>query len=88
MPPHELVRDGVDRVGDCEMPSLGFELREKHRLEQEVAELFAERVVVVPVDRLEDFVGFLEHERLQRVDRLLAIPRTAVRGPEPRHDLE
>jgi hypothetical protein len=33
MPPHELVRDGVDRVGDCEMPSLGFELREKHRLE-------------------------------------------------------
>ena len=38
-----------------------------------------ERVVIVPIDRLEHLVGLLEHERLQRVDGLLAIPWTAFR---------
>ena len=77
-----------DRVGDGEVPGLGFELRQEHRLEQEVAELLAERRVIVAVDRLEHLVGFLEHERLQRVDRLLAIPRAAVRRAQRGHDLD
>ena len=78
MAAHELVGDALERIGDREVPGLGLELREKDRLEQEVAELFAQRRVIVAVDRVEDLVGFLEHERLQRVDRLLAIPRAAV----------
>ena len=78
----------LQRVGDREMPGLGLELRQEHRLEHEVAELLAERVVVVAVDGLEHFVGLLEHERLQRVDRLLAIPRAAVRAAQRGHDLD
>ena len=75
---HQLVGDALQRVGDREVAGLGLELRDKHRLEHEVAELLAERRVIVAVDRLEHLVGLLEHERLQRVDRLLAIPRAAV----------
>ena len=70
------------------MPGFGLELREEHRLEHEVAELLAQRRVIVPVDRLEHLVGLLEHERLQRVDRLLAIPRAAVRRAQGRHDVD
>ena len=78
----------LQRVGNREVAGLGLELREKHRLEHEIAELLAQRGVIVRVDRLEHLVGFLEHERLQRVDGLLAIPRTAV-GPAQRgHDLD
>src|SRR2546421_650275 len=44
--------------------------------------------MIVAIDRLEHFVGLLEHERLQRVDRLLAIPRTAVGPAERGHDLD
>ena len=49
--------------------------------------LFAERLVVAAVNRLEQLVSLFEHERLQRVDRLLAIPRAAIRRPERRDDL-
>ena len=48
MPPHELVRDALERVGDREVSGLGLELGEEHRLEHEVAELLAERAVIVP----------------------------------------
>ena len=88
MPAHELVGDALERVGDREVPRFALELREEHRLEHEVAELLAERRVIVAVDRLEHLVGLLEHERLQRVDRLLAIPRTAVRSAQSGHDVD
>ena len=58
------------------------------RHEHEVAELFTERGVIARVDRLEQFVGFFEHERLQRVDRLLAIPRAAVGPTKSGHDVD
>ena len=70
------------------MPGFGLELGEEDRFEHEVAKLFAERAMIVRVDRLDHFVGFLEHERLQRVDRLLAIPGAAARPPESRDDVE
>ena len=60
------------------MAGFGFDLREQHRLEDVVAELLAQRRVIVMVDGLEHFVRLFEHERRQRVDRLLAIPRAAV----------
>ena len=69
------------------MTGLRLELREEHRLEQEVAELLAQRRVVVAVNRRKHFVRLLQHERLERVDRLLAVPRTAVRRPKRGHDL-
>ena len=88
MPAHELVGDQLQRVGDLEVSGLRLELGEKHGLEDEVAQLLAERRVVVAIDRLDHLVGFLEHERLQRVDRLLAVPRTAVGSAERRHDVD
>ncbi len=44
--------------------------------------------MIVAVDGLEHLVGFLEHERLERVDRLFAIPGAAIGRPERRDDLE
>ena len=88
VPPHQLVGDTLQRIGDREVTGLGLELREEHRLEDEVAELLAERRVIVAIDGLDHLVGFLEHKRLQRVDRLLAIPRTAVRSAQRGHGLD
>jgi len=68
--------------------SVGFELCEKHRFEHEVAELIAQVRVIVAVDRLEHFVRFFEDERLERVDRLFAVPRAAARSAQRGHDLD
>ena len=87
MAAHELVGDRADGIGDRETPGFLFELGEEDRLEEEVAQLLSKRVVVVPIDRVEHLVGLLEHVLPQRVDRLLAIPRTPVGRPERRHDL-
>ena len=88
MTPHQLVGHGSQRIGDREMSLLRLELGEKDGLEHEVAQLFAERRVIVPVDGIEHFVGLLEHERLQRIDGLLAIPRTALRAAKRGHNLD
>src|SRR5262245_57914018 len=70
------------------MSRLGFELGQEDRFEHEVAELFGERDVIVAVDRVEHFVGFLEDERLQRVDRLLAVPGTPAWSAQGCHDVD
>src|ERR1700730_6501029 len=88
MPPHELVGDTFERIGDPEVSGLRFELGEKHRLEHEISELLAELAVIVAVDRLENFVGFFQHERLERVDGLFPVPRTALGTAERRHDAD
>jgi hypothetical protein len=88
MPPNQLVGDRLDRIGDREVAGLVFELRDEDRLEQEVAELLAQRVVVLVVDRFEQLVRFLEHVLLQRVDRLLAVPRASTRCTQGRHDVD
>ena len=88
MPAHELVGDGLDRVGDAEMTRFGLELSQKDGFEHEVAELLGEGGVVVPIDRVEHLVGFFEDERFQRVDRLLAIPRTTAGAAERGHDVD
>ncbi len=88
MAAHELVGDQLQRIGDLEVSRLRLELGEEHGLEDEVAQLLAERGVVVPIDRLDHFVRFLEHERLERVDRLFPVPRTPARPAERRHDLD
>src|SRR5689334_20239850 len=88
MPAHQLVGHGFDRIRDREVSAFRLELGEKHRLEDKIAELFAERRVVVAIDRLEHLVGLLEDKRLERVDGLLAIPGTSLRRPEGSHDLD
>ena len=53
-------------------------------LEQQIAELVADRVGVVGVDRLEQLVGLLEQMARERLVRLLGVPRTAARRAEAR----
>ncbi len=47
-----------------------------------------DRVVIAAVERVEQLVGFLQHERAQRLQRLLAIPGAAVLGAQRAHDLD
>jgi hypothetical protein len=86
MTTHKLVGRHADGVGDLEMPCFRFELGDKYRFEDEVTQLFAEMLVIVPVDGVEHFVGFLEDERLECVDGLFAIPGAPLGGAQGSHD--
>src|SRR5579864_2806194 len=88
MPADELVRDVLQRVGYREMTRLAFELCQKHRLEHVIAQLFSQPSMVVAVNRGYHLVGLLEHEWRERIDGLLTVPGTAVRGSKRRDDVE
>ena len=92
----EHVRVTVDHLGahvdrditDVEAAVLLHRDRAVHEhLEQQVAELLAQRRGVGGVDRLEHLVGFLEQVRPQAAMRLLAIPRASARCAQPLDDL-
>ena len=72
----------------AELAGLRAELRQQHALEDQVADLLAERRAVARVDRLQHLVGLLEHEGPQRLQRLLAVPRAAVRRAQARDDVD
>ena len=84
----QLLGDVRERVRDREVPVVRLDLREEHALEDEVADLAAQAVVVAAVDGVEHLVGLLEHESAQRLDRLLVIPGAAARAAQPRHDVD
>ena len=88
MPADQLVGDRLDRVADGEAAFLGADLREEHGSEEKIAKLVLQRVVVAAVERVEQFVRFLQHERPQRLQRLLLVPRAAVFGSQRAHDLD
>ncbi len=81
----ELRGDVAQGIADGKAPVVGFELCQEHALEQQVTDLAAKRVVIRAIDGLEDFVGFLEHERPQGLNRLLAVPRASARPAEAAH---
>ena len=83
----EFVGDVAQRVRHGEAPFVGFDLCEEHALEEQVADLAAKVIVIGTVDRVEHFVGFLEHERAQRLERLLAIPWTSAWAAQRPHDV-
>ena len=92
----EDVRVAADQLGGdrrsesvtVKCPSSARDLREEHAFEDQVADLAAQRVGVAAVDRVEHLVRLLEHEAAQRLERLLAIPRAALRAAQPRHDVD
>ena len=88
MAANQLVNDGLDRIGNGEVAALVCNLREKHRLEQKIAEFFPQRGEILTVERIEQLVGFFQHVRPQRAERLFAIPRTSVWTPQCSHDLD
>ena len=88
MAAHQLARDPVDRVADREVAGLFGDLRQEDRLVEEVAELFAQPVEVLAVERVEQLVGLFEHEGPQRLQRLLAIPGAAAGRTQCAHDAD
>ena len=79
------VLEAIEHGGPAQLCE---ELGDKHRFEQKIAELLAEPLMVMLVDRLEHLVGFLEHERPQRGERLLAVPGAPARGAQRAHDAD
>ena len=72
-------------VVDRKLPRIGGDLALEHNLQKHVAELFAQVGDVLLLDCANGLVGFLYHVVGNRCVRLLAIPWTAVRGPEGRN---
>ena len=85
---NQLVDDRLDRVGDRKTPFLFADLRQEHGFEQEVAELVLEGRVVVAIERIEQLIRLLQHERAQRLHSLLLVPRAAMLGAQRAHDLD
>ncbi len=88
VPADQLLGDVLERIGHRETALVRGDLRQEDALEEEVADLAAQGVVIAAVDRVEHLVGLLEHERSQRLERLLAIPRAAVRPAKRPHDVD
>ena len=83
-----LRRRRLRHLGDVEPPLLVGDLGMHRHLQQEVAELVSEPLVVTGLDGFEDLVGLFEQVWPQRFVRLLAVPGTAVRLAQPVHDVE
>ena len=77
---HQLVDDPRDDVVDREAPLAPRELRLEDHLEEQVAELLAQRLAVARVDGVDDLARLFEHVLAERLERLLAVPRAAVRA--------
>src|SRR5512144_1491413 len=88
MPANQLVRDRAQRIGDCEAPFIGFNLSKEDTLEEQITDLSEKILVVGSINCVEHLVGFLEHKSTQRLNRLLSIPRAAVRSAQARHDVD
>ena len=85
----QLVRDCRGDVGESERTLFLGHARMKHDLEQEIAEFAAERIAIVTLDRIGDFVGFLDGIGRDRRESLRTVPFAARdRVPEPGHDAE
>ena len=88
MPPDQLRRERVGHVVDGEAAVGGGPLRRDPRveehLEQDVADLLAQRRQVAVLDRLGRLVGLLKQVPQQRRVRLLPVPRAG--HPQRVHD--
>ena len=83
MAPDDLAPDrGLD-VGHVEYAGFGRQLGVKHDLEQQVAELAGEVGRGLLAQGVVDLVCLLQQMLLQGDVSLLAIPRAAVRPPQP-----
>src|SRR5262245_8614378 len=85
MPPHHLVDELAERIGHREVALLLGDAGVEDDLEQQIAELLAHGRAAAGLDRLEDFVGFLDQKGLERRRGLLAIPGTPARFAELFH---
>ena len=71
-----------------EGPALLGDVGVEDDLQQQVAELAGELVVVLLVDGVGDLVGLLDRHRLDALVGLLAVPRAAAGGAQARDQLD
>lgn len=83
---HKLVTYPYDHAFDVERLFTASERGVKYDLQQYVAELLAVSRDITARECIDDFVRFLDEIWPQRVECLLAVPRTAARCQQPVHD--
>ena len=88
VPAHELVADGRDDVVGPERALAARQLGLEHHLKEQVSELGAELLLVAVLDRVDDLARLFEDEASQRIEALLAVPRTPVGREQPLHQLD
>ena len=84
VPVDQLLDQPLRHVVHVPPAVVGRDLRVERDLEQQIAELVADRVGVLGVDRLEQLVRLFEQVARERLVRLLRVPRTAARRTQPR----
>jgi hypothetical protein len=85
VPPDQLLHDPARDVVHVPRAFVGRHLRVEDDLQQDVAELLAQAIAVVRVDRVEHLVGLLEEVAREARVVLLEVPGTPARAAEPRH---
>ena len=79
MPPHQFVAHTSRHVPLVERARLRPDPSLVHQMIENVPQLFCDLLGLPPVDCVEKLVGLLEQHRLERLLRLLTVPRTPVR---------
>ena len=70
--------DSVDNVFNGETPFLGSDLSVHNHLQQDISQLFTQVSVVLFINRLQDFAGFLYQTLFQAFMSLFSVPGTAL----------
>ena len=86
MTANELGVQVGSNIGDGEVARFGGHLRVKEHLQQQIAQFILQVGPGAALDRVEDLVGLLQRVSLDGVEGLLAVPGTAVRAAQTRHD--
>lgn len=89
MTPNHLFGDRSDDVGERESADLFRHVGVIDHLQQQIAQLFAQRIQVLPCDGVRHLIRFLDCIGGNRGEALLEIPRAARPGiAQPRHHVE
>jgi hypothetical protein len=77
MPADHLVADGLDYIGNVEGAEFLRNSRMVDDLQLQVAEFVLQIQKIAPLDRVGDFIGFLDRIGGDRLERLLLVPAAA-----------
>ena len=88
VPANQLGIQVLDDLGDVEVARLRGHLRVEEHLQQQVAKLVLQLRPRPALDGVEDLVGLLERVAFDGVKVLFTIPRAAIGGAQPGHDLD
>ena len=82
-----LVADRGNHVAECEAALFFRHPRVEDHLQQQVAEFILQRMQVIAIDGIDDFIRLLDRVWGNRGEGLLDIPGTAaIRVAQARHD--